>query len=177
MLILFTFSYFNICVGGFPGGSDSKQPTCSVGDLGLTPGLERSPGEGNGYPLNSSCLGNPMDRGAWWATLHGVTKSQAWLTSAHLIFILICISLTPNGIETLFTCLFFVSISVSILNVFPIWENIQTPLLMGILQARILEWVAMSSSSESSQPRDPTQVSRIVGGFFTIWATSEAQEY
>jgi len=52
----------------------------------------------------------------------------------------------------------------------------QTPLSMGILQARILEWVAMPSSRGSSQPRDQTQVSRIAGGFFTIWATREAQE-
>ena len=53
----------------------------------------------------------------------------------------------------------------------------QPPLSMGILQARILEWVAISSSRGSSQPRDWTQVSHIAGGFFTIWATWEAQEY
>ena len=49
---------------GFPGGSDSKASVCSVGDLGLIPGLGRSPGEGNGNPLQYSCLENPMDRGA-----------------------------------------------------------------------------------------------------------------
>ena len=48
--------------------------------LGLVPGLERSPGEGNGNLLQHSCLGNPMDRGAWWATAHGVTKSQTRLS-------------------------------------------------------------------------------------------------
>ena len=53
----------------------------------------------------------------------------------------------------------------------------QAPLSMGILQARMLEWVAMPSSRGSSQPRDRTQVSRIAGGFFTIWATREDQEY
>ena len=48
----------------------------NVGDLGLIPGSGRSPGEGNGNPLQYSCLENPMDRGAWWAIVHGVTKSQ-----------------------------------------------------------------------------------------------------
>ena len=60
----------------FPGGSEVKASACNAGDLGLIPGLERSPGEGNDSPLQSSCLENPRDRGAWWATVHGVTKSQ-----------------------------------------------------------------------------------------------------
>ena len=59
----------------FPGGSDSKESVCNVGDLGLIPGLGRSPGEGNGNPLQYACLEHPMNRGAWWATVHGVTKS------------------------------------------------------------------------------------------------------
>ena len=61
---------------GFPGDSDGKESACSVGDLGSIPGLERSPEGGRGNPLQYSCLGNPMDRGAWWATVHRVTKSQ-----------------------------------------------------------------------------------------------------
>ena len=52
----------------------------SAGDAGSIPGLERSPGEGNGNPLQYSCLENPMDRGDWWATVHGVTKSQTGLS-------------------------------------------------------------------------------------------------
>ena len=60
---------------GFPGGSDSKESACNVGDLGSIPGSGRSPGEGNGNPLQYSCLENPMDRGAWQATVHGVIKS------------------------------------------------------------------------------------------------------
>ena len=72
-------------------------------DLGLIPGSGRSPGEGNGNPLQYSCLENPMDRGAWWATVH------------------------------------------------------------GILQAKLLEWVAFPSSRGSSQSRDQTQVFRIAG--------------
>ena len=61
---------------GFPSGSDGKVSACNEGDLGSTPGLGRSPGEGNGNPLQYSCLENSMDGGAWWATVHGVTESQ-----------------------------------------------------------------------------------------------------
>ena len=61
---------------GFPDSSDSKEFACNAGNLGSIPGLGRSPGEGNGNPLQYSCLDNPMDRGAWWATVHGITKSQ-----------------------------------------------------------------------------------------------------
>ena len=61
---------------GFPGDSDGKESACNAGDLGSIPGSGRSPGEGNGYPLQYSCLENPMDRVAWQATVHGVTKSQ-----------------------------------------------------------------------------------------------------
>ena len=52
-----------------------KNPSANAGDMGSIPGSRRSPGEGNGNPLPSSCLENPMDRRAWWATVHGVTKS------------------------------------------------------------------------------------------------------
>ena len=65
---------------GFPGGSDSEESACNVGDPGSGPGLGRSPGEGNGNPLQYSCLENPMDGGAWRATVHGVTKSWTQLS-------------------------------------------------------------------------------------------------
>ena len=61
---------------GFPGGSEVTAPVCNAGDLGLIPGSGRFPGEGNGNPLQYSCLENTMDRGAWLATVHGVAKSQ-----------------------------------------------------------------------------------------------------
>ena len=61
---------------GFPSGSDGKESACNAGDLSSIPGSGRSPGEENGYPLLYSCLENPMDRGAWWATVLGVPKSQ-----------------------------------------------------------------------------------------------------
>ena len=57
-----------------PDGSDGKESSCNAGDLGSIPGLGRSPGEGNGNPLQYSCLQNPMDRGAWWATAQGVAE-------------------------------------------------------------------------------------------------------
>ena len=60
---------------GFPGDSAVKNLPTDAGDVGLIPGSGRSPGEGNGNPLLYSCLGNPMDRGAWQATVHGVAKS------------------------------------------------------------------------------------------------------
>ena len=58
-----------------------KESSCNAGDTGSVPGLGRSPGEGNGSPLQYSCLGNPMDSGAWWATVHGVAKSQTQLSN------------------------------------------------------------------------------------------------
>ena len=61
---------------GFPGGSDGKESACDAGDPGSTPGLGRSLGEGNGNPLQYSCLENSMDRGALWAAIHVVAKSQ-----------------------------------------------------------------------------------------------------
>ena len=60
----------------FPGGSDGEESACNAGDPASVTGLGRSPGEGNGYLLQYSCLENPMDTGAWWATDHGVAKSQ-----------------------------------------------------------------------------------------------------
>ena len=59
---------------GFPGGSVVKNTPANVGDMGLIPGWGRSPGEGIGNLLQYSCLENPMDRGAWWATVHGVAR-------------------------------------------------------------------------------------------------------
>ena len=66
---------------GFPGGSDGKESACDAEDLGSIHGSGRSPGEGNANPLQYSCLGNPMDRGAWRATGHGVAKSWTQLSS------------------------------------------------------------------------------------------------
>ena len=91
----------------FPGDSAKKNPPVNVGHTGSIPGSGRSPGGRNGNPLQYSCLENPMDRGTWQATVHGVS------------------------------------------------------------QARILEWVAISSSRGSSWPRDQTHIFCITGEFFT----------
>ena len=72
----------------FPGGSDSEESACNVGDQGSVPGLGRFPGEGNGNPLQYSCLENPMDGGAWWATVHEGHKELDTierLTHTHII--------------------------------------------------------------------------------------------
>ena len=68
------FIPYQAVIGGFPGGSESKESACNAGDLGSIPWLGRSPGERNGNPLQYCCLENPMDRGAWWAAVHGVTE-------------------------------------------------------------------------------------------------------
>ena len=68
-----------ICFALFPSGSDDKEPTCNAEDPGSVPGLGKPPGEGRGNPLQYSCLENPMDRGAWRATVQGVAKSQTQL--------------------------------------------------------------------------------------------------
>ena len=66
-----------MCHAGFPGGSTIKNPLANEGNASSIPGLGRSPGERNGNPVHYSCLGNPMDRGGWQATIHGITKSRA----------------------------------------------------------------------------------------------------
>ena len=63
-----------------------QETGCDAGDLGLIPGLGRSPGEGNGNPLQYSCLENPMDGGAWWATVHGVTRTGHDLATKPLLY-------------------------------------------------------------------------------------------
>ena len=68
------------------GGSDSKESVCNVGDLGSVPGLGRSPGEGNGNPLQYSCLENPVDGEAWQATVYGVAKSRTRLSDFTFTF-------------------------------------------------------------------------------------------
>ena len=73
------FSLASELLVGFPGGSVVKNPPANAGDVGATLGSGRYPAEGNGNPFQYSCLGNPMDRGAWRATVHGISKTWTWL--------------------------------------------------------------------------------------------------
>ena len=70
---------------GCPGGSEGKESACSAGDLGSIPGLGRSPGEGNSYPLQYSCLENSMERGVWQAAAQEVAKGQTQLSNFQLL--------------------------------------------------------------------------------------------
>ena len=78
----------------FPGALGGKGSACNARDPSWIPGSGRSPGEGNGNPLQYSCLKNSMDRGAWWAIVHGITKSQIWLSNSRFHF-------SPNLTEIL----------------------------------------------------------------------------
>ena len=73
-------NYFNYSEDNHSGSSEVKVSACNAGDPGLIPGLGRAPGEGNGTPLQYSCLENPMEGGAGWATVHRVSKSQTGLS-------------------------------------------------------------------------------------------------
>ena len=80
VLFIFVSPAFDRVSGTYSlGGSAGKESAWNAGVLGLIPGLGRSPGEGKGYPLQCSCLKNPMDREAWQATVHRITKSRTWL--------------------------------------------------------------------------------------------------
>ena len=79
------FMHIMCTLMGFPSGSDAKESAYNAGDLGSIPGLGRSPGEGNGYPPQYSCLENPMDRGAWRATVHRVARvGYNWSSLARM---------------------------------------------------------------------------------------------
>ena len=125
-----------------------KNLPANTGERVSIPGLGRSPGEGNGNPLQYSCLGKPIDRGAWWAIVRGVAKSQTGLRTYSLrlswkVTILhVCAQLCPTFYDPVACCLPGSSVH-------------------GIFQARILQWVTISFSRRSCQPRDRTQVSRI----------------
>ena len=80
----FTYQWWD--VWGFLGGASGREPACNAGnteDMSSIPGSGRSPGGGHGSPLQYSCLEDSMDRGAWWATVHGVTNSRTWLSNSH----------------------------------------------------------------------------------------------
>ena len=148
--------------------------------MGLIPGLGRSPGEGNGNPLQYSSLGNTTDRRSWWATVHGVsrvgndlaTKQQQKQICVKDFFKMKCkISSKISFNRWIFTIYF---VCVQLLSCVWLCSPMDCSLpgssVHEIFPARRLEWVAISCSRESSQPRDRTQVSCIsciAGEFFT----------
>ena len=85
---------------GFPGGSEGEASAYNERDLGSIPGLGRSPGEGNGNPLQYSCLENPMEGGAWYTTVHGVTKSWTQLSDFTFTFTYQCVGKHFSGRES-----------------------------------------------------------------------------
>ena len=155
----------------FPGGSEDKASACNAGDLGSIPGLERSPGEGNGNRFQYSYLENPMDRGAYRATVHRVAKSQTQLsdftslTSSRTIHVIASDRITffwrlnniPLCIYT--TCMYACSVTSVVSASCDLMDcNSPGPSVHGILQAWIQEWVAMLSSRGSSQPGYQTNI-------------------
>ena len=106
---------------GFPGGSGVKSPPAKAGDAGSIPGMGRYPGEENGNPHQYSCLENPMDRGAWQATVHGVTKSQTRLsnyTTTTIINFNICENKMPCPQPTI---IFFQSLDYDKSDILNLW--------------------------------------------------------
>ena len=118
------------------------ESACNVGEPVSIPGLGRSPGEWNGNPLQYSCLENPMDRGAWQATVHGAAKGWTRLSNYH------------SHTQESMVCCVVLSCSVASDSATPWVVAHQVPLSMEILQARILEWVAILFSRGSSESRN-----------------------
>ena len=85
LMHIYVYTYIEIAEN-FSGGSDGKASAYNAGDPGSIPGSGRSPGEGNGNPFQHSCLENPMDGGAWEATVHGVAKSWTQLSDFTFTF-------------------------------------------------------------------------------------------
>ena len=135
---------------GFPSSSNGKESSCNVRDPGSIPVSGRSPREGNGYPIQCSCLENSMDRGAWQATVDGVAKSwHDWTINTHMYLLL---HWPCDHVKLLSHVWLFCD---------PMDCNLPGSSVYGILQARVPEWVAISFSRGSSWPREQTWVSHI----------------
>ena len=134
---------------GFPHNSVSKESTCNAGDPGSSLRLGRSPGEGNGNPLQYSYLENPMDRGAWQVAVYGVTRVGHDLVTKppppHTLMIVLGYSVVTNS-ATCQVCRHLVC-------------SLPESSVHGIFQAIIQEWGAIFYSRQSSQPRDQTHIS------------------
>ena len=145
------------------------------------PGSGRYPGGGRGNPLQYSCLENPIDRGAWWATVHRVTKNQTWLsqwarTHTH--------TLCPQSTEYSFQC--YISLAIYFIRSSIYSESGSRSVVSDVLRQHELysPWNSLGQNIGVGNlsllqgifpTKDWAQVSRVAGGFFTIWATREAQ--
>ena len=195
---------------GFPGGSIwvglcgsvIKNLTANAGDVGSIPGSGRSPGEGNGNPLQCSCLENPMDRGAWCDTVRGVTKSRKrpsrcacerwasieggqaglWAEDCEKIRHVQKMKRTGErlwrnsrlAIQKQLACMHACAVaSVVSDSATPRTVAHQTPLFMGFSREEYSSVLPFPSPGKSAQPRDRTQVPCTAGSFFTNWATRE----
>ena len=155
----------------FPGGSEVKASASNAGDPGSIPGSGRSPGEGNGNPLQYSCLENPMDGEAWQATVHRVTKSRTRLSDfTYLLTYLLtynlesALSICGSNMSTVLQPQIqpnmdhVVLLCVHAQSCLPLCDPMDCSppdsSVHRVPQERILEWVAISSSRGSSRPRD-----------------------
>ena len=170
---------------GFPGSSNGKKKSgCNAGNPGSIPGLGRSLGGGTSKPLLYSCLENPMDRGAWWATPHGVVKDQTRLKQLSLSLAtrlqgLPCTKQQLHSFHTLalvtcFTCLYLFVVAVLAKLRPTLWDPTDCSLpcssVHRILQARILEWVTIPFSRDLPDPGielASTTSQALAGRFFT----------
>ena len=152
------FCYWAIHIWGHShcertGGSDGKASACKAGDAGLIPGSGRSPAEGNGNPLQHSCLENPMDRGAWWATVHGVAKSQTRLSDFSFLLSTVKIEVPHFNSYEMFhwmaCCLVLSHIQ---LSVTPWAVAQQAPLSMGISRQEYWSGLSFPSPRDLSNP-------------------------
>ena len=106
---------------GFPSASYDKQSACNAKDPGVIPGLGRYTGEGKDYPLQYSCLDNSMDRGAWWATAHGVTKSQTQLSNT---FTFLCYTVVPFSPVIILNRTHFIQVFDQRLDLMGHWQDV-----------------------------------------------------
>ena len=154
-----------------------------MGDLGLVPGSGRSPGERFGKLLQCSCQENSMDRGTWWAPVHGVSKSWTRLNNNHTK---VCKSpgIYNDNIEDYILLIKIYFQKTLLLSLSHVWLFCNpmdcSPLesyVCGISQARILEWVTISSSRESSQPGIEPVSPAFSGMFFTVEPPGKSSKY
>ena len=123
---------------GFPGDSDDKASACNKGDLSSSPGLERSPGEGNGNPLQCSCLENSMDGWACWATVHAVAKSRKRLSDFTLIYSVVLASGIQQSDPIMSMCIHIYILSYIHMDSFPLWFITRCWIWLHVLYGRTL---------------------------------------